>query len=69
MSTTYDSVKVKCPFYNDETKNKIKCEGAVSKNCEQNFQTALQKKKHKEKFCDRDYCSCPHYKQVNAKYK
>ncbi len=68
MPTPYGSANVKCPFYDEETRNKIKCEGVFSKTCDQNFETSIKKKKHKEKYCNKDFYSCPHYKQVRPKY-
>lgn len=68
MPTAFGSENVKCPFYDEETKNSIKCEGAFSKTCNQNFDNSETKKKYKEKYCNKDYNNCSHYKQVNSKY-
>ena len=68
MSVEYDSANTKCPFYKTETKNTIKCEGALSPTCNQNFPTSLQKKKHKARFCNKDYSGCIHFQQVDRKY-
>lgn len=68
MSECYGSENVRCPFYSEETKNAIKCEGVISKTCKHNFETSTQKKKHKGKYCNRTYFECPYYKQVNSKY-
>ena len=68
MPNSFGSENVKCPFYDTETRNAIKCEGTFSKTCNQNFENSDRKKKHKEKYCNRDYYSCSHYKQVNSKY-
>lgn len=63
----YGSEKTKCPFYKDETKNSIRCEGVFSKTTNQNFENSTQKKEHKTEYCDKDYSKCHHYKNVNEK--
>lgn len=68
MSEDYGAVNVKCPFYCEESKNSIKCEGIISTTCKHNFETSLQKKKHKEKYCNRDFMSCPCYGEIKIKY-
>lgn len=68
MPVSYGSEEVLCPFYDEETRNTLKCEGVFSKTCNQNFLTSVQKKNHKAKYCNKDYFSCPHFKQVNNKY-
>ncbi len=68
MPVQYGSEKAKCPFYNVETRNTIKCEGVFSKTCTHNFENAIKKKKHKEKHCNSDFKKCSHYEKVNAKY-
>lgn len=69
MSQYYGAESVKCPFYSDETKNTIKCEGTFSAFNAFVFGSAAQKKKHKHKHCNWDYIHCPHYQQVQEKYK
>lgn len=64
----YEAVDVKCPFYKDETKNSIKCEGIVSVACINNFDNAREKKKHKAKYCCDQYNSCPLNKSIMLKY-
>ena len=68
MSQYYGSESVGCPFYNNETKNTVKCEGAFSVFTVFVFGSALQKKKHKQKYCNWDYIHCPNYQKVNEKY-
>lgn len=68
MPTVFGSENVKCPFYDTETRNAIKCEGVFSKTCDQNFENAEIKRKYKEKYCNEGYDNCPHYKQVYSKY-
>ncbi len=69
MSTSYGSALTKCPYYDEESKNNIKCEGTISKTCTHNFKSSAQKRKHKNKFCDTfDFKNCPHFKQIQKKY-
>lgn len=65
MSKYYGSEKTLCPFYKDETKNSIKCEGEISISSNQNFENATAKKEHKKVFCDKNYSQCNHFKSVN----
>lgn len=64
----YGSQDVKCPFYKDETRNTIRCEGIFSNAISNNFERALKKNSHKSTYCCKDYQSCPLYKSVYAKY-
>lgn len=68
MPKYYGSEKTKCPFYKDETKNSIKCEGDFSKSANQNFENSTLKKEHKKTFCDNEYSKCHHYENVKKKY-
>ena len=68
LSQYYGAENTKCPFYEDETKNSIKCEGVFSKTTEQNFENSTIKKEHKKKYCDNNYSECKHFKNVNEKY-
>lgn len=68
MPQSYGAADVKCPFYHEETRNAIKCEGVFSKTCTFNFENAIKKKKHKEKYCNLNFKKCPHYEKANAKY-
>lgn len=69
MSQYYGAEKTKCPFYKDETKNSIKCEGLFSVTTNQNFENSTLKKTHKKYFCNFDYKSCKHFKQCQNKSK
>ena len=62
----YGSEKVLCPFYKDETKNSIRCEGVISVACINNFAETDDKKQHLEEYCYTHYKRCPH---ANALYK
>ena len=69
MPHYYGSDKTKCPYYKDESKNSIKCEGDISITTNQNFENSTQKKEHKKIYCDKDYSNCRHYKVVKEKHK
>ena len=68
MASYYGSETAKCPFYQDETRNTIKCEGELSQYCVQIFKTADEKKTHKSEYCDSKYVNCVHWKRVYKKY-
>lgn len=69
MPSCYGSEDVKCPFYKQETRSAIKCEGDFAESCTYGFKNPDKKKKHKERYCNTDYKKCPHYSEVEAKYK
>ena len=64
----YGAELVKCPFYKDESKNSIRCEGIISITCSSNFGSTKEKKKHREKHCCDKYKDCDIYKLVDMKY-
>lgn len=66
----YGSADAKCPYYEEDSKNAIKCEDFIGVTCKRAFKNAVKKQSHKEKYCDSiENCKkCPHYKQVDKKY-
>ena len=68
MSQNYGAEYVKCPFYREETKNTLKCEGEFSETCTFTFQHRQNKNLHKAKYCKTEYCKCPHFLKVRKKY-
>lgn len=65
MSLFHGAYKTVCPFYKDETKNSLSCEGIFGCNCTHTFMTAEDKKRHKKLFCDAfDYKDCILYQGV-----
>ena len=64
----YGSEKVLCPFYKDETRNSIRCEGVISVACVNNFEIVEDKKQHLEMYCCSDYEKCPQAKALYEKY-
>ena len=66
----YGAEKTKCPFYKEETRNSISCEGIFGCSCVHTFATATEKKNHKEKFCDVfNFKKCILYQSINSTYK
>lgn len=58
----------KCPFYIDEDKNIIRCEGLVSTQAIQRFDHCVDKDKHKRKHCNENYENCLFFQSVEKKY-
>ena len=70
LSFFHGAEKTKCPFYKDETKNSLSCEGIFGCTCIHTFATATEKKHHKEKFCDVfAFKDCILYKSIFSTYK
>lgn len=63
----YGAKEVKCPFYKEESKNAIICEGLFSQSLTNNFLTAAEKKKHREKHCCFKYTECEIFKANKKK--
>lgn len=69
MGQYYGAESVKCPFYSEETKDTIKCEGDFSVFNIHIFESGKSKLKHKTQFCDKfNYKKCSYYKTVMLKY-
>ena len=66
MEKEYDTVK--CPFYKDETKNTIRCEGIFTNAISNNFEYSGQKRKHRDAYCCKKYRDCTLYRVVTSKY-
>lgn len=64
----YGSEKVLCPFYKDETRNSIRCEGIISIACCNNFDMTEEKKLHLEQYCYSNYKKCPQAQALYNKY-
>lgn len=69
MATTYMFANVKCPFFEGEEKNKIRCEGVEkdSSNVQQ-FKKIIQKEAWMGKYCCEHYKKCRIYKMLEQKY-
>jgi hypothetical protein len=66
--STYDSYKVRCPFFRDITKNTLRCEGIISETITNNFALRSKNREHQLKYCQTDYEECPLYKILIKKY-
>ena len=64
----YGSQEVQCPFYKDETKNAVRCEGIFGSSCVCNFKNTKEKKTHKRAFCNTNYDKCLLYEAIIKKY-
>lgn len=66
----YGSQNVKCPFYKDETKNSIRCEGAFSATVTNNFANTKDKYAYMKAFCYgiKSCEKCTLYESVMDKY-
>lgn len=71
MPQSYGSEKAKCPFYEEDTRNAIKCEDFIGETCKRGFKNAILKRVYKSRYCDsiKNYKECPHYQQVDKKYR
>ena len=69
MSTMYDYVRVKCPFFVSADKKTICCEGIVNECVTSNeFKREIFKDQHRRVFCDEKYEDCELYKTLERKY-
>ena len=64
----FGSEKVVCPFYVDETRNTIKCEGIFTATSQNNFVNSIKKQHHQEIYCYNDYERCLQAKILLEKY-
>lgn len=69
MPQYYGCETAKCPFYQAETTNTIKCEGDISQYSVQIFNGKEKKKAHKRTYCDREFKKCAHYMRIFKKYE
>lgn len=52
-----------CPFYRDEKNLSISCEDTY-----RTFRWPAQKKKHMDRYCDKNWKECPHARKLNGLY-
>ena len=64
----YGEENIVCPFYIEQSKNTIKCEGIISVTCNNNFSTAVEKREHQLRTCCNNYRSCAVYRILDLKY-
>ena len=69
MSTSYDDVNAKCPFFSSSDRERIICEG-ITDSCISiiKFKDKSTRTEHKEIFCDSQYEKCYMYRALNSKY-
>lgn len=68
--TTFNSVKIRCPFYVDEDSLRIRCEGV--KGCKRvsvDFKTKIEKLKWQVMYCNTDYEKCKICQAIEKEYK
>lgn len=60
---------VQCPYYKEEERQKIYCEGVVkSSSSIQTFATPQAQKEYEDKFCKGCWKNCLHAGTLNRKY-
>lgn len=70
MATTYKDSDVKCPFFREQTKRSISCEGIIDESILKLwFEDKKTKDRHSEIFCCNRYCNCEIYSMLEKKYE
>lgn len=65
---TYEAKYVRCPFFEQDTKTQITCEGIISELSIQLFATEQAKKRCIRKYCMNDFERCNIYYEIMKKY-
>ena len=70
MSTMFDDVDVRCPFFLSSGKRHITCEG-ITDDCTTTLNFASQEKRNMQRriFCDDKYECCEIYRMLREKYE
>lgn len=69
MSTMYDDVSAKCPFFKRSTKTKITCEGLTDRSSLAiEFSSQNQRNIHRETFCNAKYGFCEIHRMLEEKW-
>ena len=70
MSTMYDDVNAKCPFFLSSSDKRISCEG-ITEGCvtKIEFKSKEKRNRHRRKLCDAGYNKCEIYKMLEKKYE
>lgn len=70
MSTMFDDVYVKCPFFLSSGKRTISCEG-ITDDCTTILNFSSQEKRNLQRriFCDDKYKCCEIYRMLREKYE
>ena len=69
MSTMYDDVNAKCPFFLSSSDRRISCEG-ITEGCVTNieFKSKEKRNRHRRTLCDAKYGNCKIYRMLEEKY-
>ncbi len=70
MSTMFDDVNAKCPFFLSSSQRKISCEG-ITEDCITclSFSSQQKRNSHRKLFCDARYRNCEIFKMLEEKYE
>lgn len=70
MPTTYKDVEILCPFYKEQAKQSISCEGLVDDSTIKLwFNYPKAKCLHAQVFCQKKYKNCEIYSILEKKYE
>lgn len=65
MATSYNAKSVKCPFYKEDKRNTIKCEGTIpDSNSINTFIRHDDKKIQMALFCEKSFEKCEQFRAV-----
>lgn len=70
MTTMFDDVNARCPFFLASGKRSISCEG-ITDTCtvKVEFKNGAERNLHRKVFCDEKYKNCELYQVIEEKYK
>lgn len=66
---TWDSGRIICPFFKNDTKNSIKCEGIESSSLINCFEGSTQKKQYVKEYCAGNPDKCQLSQILQKKYE
>jgi hypothetical protein len=70
MATTYKDVEIQCPFYKEQVKQSISCEGLTDESIIKLwFNSQKAKELHMKVFCQNKYKNCEIYTMLEKKYE
>lgn len=70
MSTSYEAVNVRCPFYKSDEALRIKCEGLEdSSRLAVEFQKKAEKEQWQWRYCNTEWEQCKVCQIIEGKYK
>lgn len=70
MSTMFDDVEAKCPYFCSNDNREIRCEGIMD-GCITvlRFDSQRKRKLHRSVFCDAKYKNCEIFRMLEDKYE